>query len=113
MKMMRRVAMMLKLFNRRPKITFGLAQSKLYDQDSFLRAEMLEAVPILQDLSAEEFYIGGHHRKLAIVNREILWEGSFNILSQSDSCEIMRRIESKTLVEEAIGFTKIETHSNY
>ena len=32
-----------------------------------------------------------HHRKLAILDREILWEGSLNILSQIRSCEIMRR----------------------
>ncbi len=33
-----------------------------------------------------------HHRKLAIIDRKILWEGSLNILSQSYSREIMRRI---------------------
>lgn len=32
-----------------------------------------------------------HHRKLAIIDLDILWEGSLNILSQSNSREIMRR----------------------
>ncbi len=40
---------------------------------------------------------GNHHRKLAILDREILWEGSLNILSQKYSREIMRRIESEEL----------------
>ncbi len=38
-----------------------------------------------------------HHRKLAILDRKILWEGSLNILSQTYSQEIMRRINSKKL----------------
>ncbi len=36
---------------------------------------------------------GNHHRKLAIIDRRILWEGSLNILSQIYSREIMRRLE--------------------
>ncbi len=36
---------------------------------------------------------GNHHRKLAIIDRNILWEGSLNILSQTHSREIMRRLE--------------------
>lgn len=46
---------------------------------------------------------GNHHRKLAIIDRRILWEGSLNILSYSNSKEIMRRIngrdESKALLQ--------------
>ncbi len=38
---------------------------------------------------------GNHHRKLAMIDREILWEGSLNILSQSHSREFMRRMGSK------------------
>src|SRR3989344_7107065 len=36
---------------------------------------------------------GNHHRKLAILDRKILYEGSLNILSQIHSREIMRRLE--------------------
>jgi hypothetical protein len=36
---------------------------------------------------------GGHHRKLAMIDRKITYEGSLNILSQSLSREFMRRIE--------------------
>ncbi len=39
--------------------------------------------------------VGNDHRKLAIIDRNILWEGSLNILSQSESREIMRRINDK------------------
>lgn len=44
--------------------------------------------------------LGNHHRKLAILDRKMLWEGSLNILSQTHSREIMRRIESPVLAEE-------------
>ena len=50
--------------------------------------------------------LGNHHRKLAIVDRKVLWEGSLNILSQAYSREIMRRIESKELSEEMLKFLK-------
>lgn len=48
--------------------------------------------------------VGNHHRKLAILDRNVLWEGSLNILSQTYSREIMRRIESKKLTEEMFKF---------
>ncbi len=51
---------------------------------------------------------GNHHRKLAILDREILWEGSLNILSQKNSREIMRRIESKELTINMLYFLKME-----
>lgn len=47
---------------------------------------------------------GNHHRKLAILDRKILWEGSLNILSQSKSREIMRRIENKEIALEIFNF---------
>ena len=47
---------------------------------------------------------GNHHRKLAILDRQVLWEGSLNILSQGRSREIMRRIESKEVATEMFEF---------
>ena len=50
---------------------------------------------------------GNHHRKMAFIDREILWEGSLNILSQGWSREFMRRIESKRLTLETFKFLKL------
>jgi|688.fasta_scaffold678129_2 hypothetical protein len=47
---------------------------------------------------------GHHHRKLAIIDQKILWEGSLNILSQNNSKEIMRRTESKEQANQVIKF---------
>ena len=50
--------------------------------------------------------LGNHHRKLAILDRKVIWEGSLNILSQANSREIMRRIESRKLSEDMFSFLK-------
>lgn len=50
---------------------------------------------------------GNHHRKLAILDRKIVWEGSLNILSQIKSREIMRRIEGKKPALEMFHFLKL------
>lgn len=47
---------------------------------------------------------GNHHRKLAILDRKILWEGSLNILSQVKSREIMKRIEEEESAIEMFEF---------
>ncbi len=52
--------------------------------------------------------LGNHHRKLAIIDRTILWEGSLNILSQTYSREIMRRTEGKQSAQEMFDFLKFE-----
>ena len=51
--------------------------------------------------------IGNHHRKLAILDRKILWEGSLNILSQSKCRGIMRRIDNEELALEMFNFFKL------
>ena len=52
--------------------------------------------------------IGNHHRKLALIDRKTLWEGSLNILSQTRSREIMRRIESQELTLQMFKFLKLD-----
>lgn len=52
--------------------------------------------------------VGNHHRKLAILDRKILWEGSLNILSQTHSREIMRRIENEEFTMEMFSFLKLD-----
>lgn len=48
------------------------------------------------------------HRKLAIIDRKILWEGSLNILSQKHSREFMRRLEGFELSLEMVKFLKLD-----
>jgi len=55
---------------------------------------------------------GGHHRKLAIIDRKILYEGSLNILSQTKSREIMRRIKSYRIILQMINFLEYPKYFN-
>lgn len=58
-----------------------------------LQAEAV--IQVFEDIGVQVFLCNGnHHRKLAVIDRKILWEGSLNILSQTKSREIMRRIDS-------------------
>jgi len=50
---------------------------------------------------------GNHHRKLAILDRKTLWEGSLNILSQANSREIMRRVECEEVASQMFEFLKL------
>ncbi len=67
-------------------------------------AQARTAVLAMQELDITVLYTAGHHRKLAIIDGKVLWEGSLNILSQNDSCEIMRRTISKRLVKQMVRF---------
>lgn len=55
---------------------------------------------------------GNHHRKLAILDRKMLWEGSLNILSQNKSREIMRRIKDQILTLQLVNFLKYDQYLN-
>ena len=51
---------------------------------------------------------GNHHRKLAVIDKNILWEGSLNILSHIKSREIMRRIVGTQSVKEMTDFLGLD-----
>ena len=51
--------------------------------------------------------LGNHHRKLAIIDRQVLWEGSLNILSHIKSREVMRRINDEYSAQEMFNFLKL------
>jgi phosphatidylserine/phosphatidylglycerophosphate/cardiolipin synthase-like enzyme len=63
-----------------------------------LQAE--QATSELQQIGALVLFTDGHHRKLVIIDKRVLYEGSLNVLSQNDSCEIMRRIDSEQLAHQ-------------
>ena len=68
-------------------------------------AQASDAISAMQELGVRVLYTVKHHRKLAVID-DVLWEGSLNILSQNDSCEIMRRIVSSALSDEMLRFTR-------
>ena len=80
------------------------------EQEGYMQHEAELSIDLLQSIGILILFTGGHHRKLAIIDRKMLWEGSLNILSQNDSCEVMRRIESEQLATQMISFIKLDRY---
>lgn len=75
------------------------------DQSDGYEVQSEEEIRALEALGIQVFLcMGNHHRKVAIIDREILWEGSLNILSQRHSREIMRRLEGGGFAGEMFSF---------
>ena len=79
-----------------------------HDYEYQLQAE--ETIAMMQDIGIRVLYTTKHHRKLAIIDRSIFWEGSLNILSFYDSCEIMRRTASAPDAEMLIKFIGLQKY---
>ena len=73
--------------------------TKEYKEQSETEIQIFEDVGIQVLLCT-----GNHHRKLAILDRNILWEGSLNILSQIHSREFMRRLEGGGFAVDLFNF---------
>ena len=77
----------------------------LDEHDYFMKAEISCALKDYEESGAHITYLPGFvHEKLAIIDREILWEGSLNILSQRQSREMMRRISDEILAQETMTY---------
>ena len=74
------------------------------EHDFEYRQQAEQAVNMMQDIGICVLFTVKHHRKLAIIDRMTFWEGSLNILSYYDSCEIMRRTVSPEEAEILINF---------
>lgn len=72
-----------------------------HDEAYAIQAE--NAVSELQSLGIKVLFTVKHHRKIVVIDEEVFYEGSLNVLSFYDSCEIMRRtvsvLEAKTLIK--------------
>lgn len=76
-----------------------------YDEQSEVEIQEFEAIGVQVLLCT-----GNHHRKLAIIDRNILWEGSLNILSQAKSREFMRRLEDCGFAVDLFNFIGYEKY---
>ena len=95
----RRMRKLYPLFRKaaRRGVSFILNTRNPREHEVQMQNEAYNAVRALQDLGVLVLYTTRLHRKIAMLDDQILWEGSLNILSQGDSSEVMRRIESKEL----------------
>ncbi len=84
-------------------VTIIVNTKPIEEHDAMMADQAMWAISELQDIGVKVLMTVGHHRKIAIVD-DVLWEGSLNILSQNDSCELMRRISSASLTQEMLAF---------
>ena len=93
--------------HKKRRVEVILNTKPIEEHDSRYQDQVVAVVEILQDLGVRVLFTNGHHRKIAIID-DILYEGSLNILSQNDSCELMRRIDDALLVREMLRFIRLE-----
>jgi phosphatidylserine/phosphatidylglycerophosphate/cardiolipin synthase-like enzyme len=98
-----------KLKDRRVRVVVNTRNPRELD-DEYRREDTLNAIAELQMIGVQVLFTVGHHRKLAILDRNIMYEGSLNILSQNNSSEIMRRIESTQLAWQMIRFIGLDKY---
>jgi phosphatidylserine/phosphatidylglycerophosphate/cardiolipin synthase-like enzyme len=96
-----------KLKARRVRIAINTRDPRTHDE-GYWQDDATEAISKLQHMGVQVLYTGNHHRKVAILDRRVLYEGSLNILSQNDSSEVMRRIESISLAWQMVRFIGID-----
>ena|SRR3989344_6452831 len=79
------------------------------EHDPFMEPQSEDAITWCEQVGIQVLLCtGNHHRKLAMLDRKVLWEGSLNILSQNRSREIMRRIDNPEITLEMLNFLKLE-----
>ena len=96
-----------KLIKRGVKVYVITRDPREHGENLARQAEL--EISIFEEMGVQVLlYPGTHHRKLAILDRNVLWEGSLNILSQFYSREIMRRIESEKITRQMFSFLKLD-----
>jgi phosphatidylserine/phosphatidylglycerophosphate/cardiolipin synthase-like enzyme len=96
-----------KLKARKVRIAVNTRDPRTHDE-GYWQSDATDAISKLQHMGVQVLYTGNHHRKVAVLDRSILYEGSLNILSQNDSSEVMRRIESVPLAWQMVRFIRID-----
>lgn len=82
------------------------------EHDKYMCEEARKSLALLLEAGVQVIFSESLHRKTAIIDRNILWEGSLNILSQNESLEVMRRTESSKLAWHMVRFSKLDKLMN-
>jgi len=96
-----------KAVNRGVKVTIYTRNP--YHHDGILVTESINGIGILREAGVTVITcVDMRHRKLAMIDGYILWEGSLNMLSQNGSKEVMRRSVSNELCQQMLSFIRVE-----
>lgn len=79
------------------------------EEHGALMAEQSEAgIRFFERIGVQVLMCKSHHRKIAMIDREIIWKGSLNILSHRNSREFMEREENKQKAGVLFKFLKYD-----
>lgn len=96
-----------KLIKRNVKLTI-VTRDPIEHEDEMMRYQATNEILQCSEMGITvKLLRGHHHRKLSIIDKSIIWEGSLNILSFSSSREFMRRIEGNSQALELLNFLKL------
>lgn len=82
------------------------------EHDSLMAEQSEAGIRYFEDLGIQVLLCKSHHRKLAIIDREVVWKGSLNILSHRNTREFMEREENRQKAEELYRFLKYDRVSD-
>jgi hypothetical protein len=78
------------------------------EHDSFMAEQSEAGIQYFEKLGIQVLLCKSHHRKLAMIDRTIVWKGSLNILSHRNTREFMEREENKHKAEALFSFLKYD-----
>lgn len=77
----------------------------LEEYDDFIQPQISCSLKRYEEMGVCVFYPGKYiHQKVAVIDREILWEGSLNILSHRASQEMMRRTPNESAAMQVVNY---------
>lgn len=95
-----------RLLNKKKKVSI-VTRDPAYHLEEYIKHQSTNEILKAMEIGIKVNLISGnHHRKLSIIDNKILWEGSLNILSQNNSREIMRRLESSSESAKMLKFIR-------
>ncbi len=104
-----RMRMMMPVFEnlRAKNVNIFIVTRSTKEHSSSMQFQANEEFKKMEEIGIVILPFTGHmHRKLAVIDRSIVWEGSLNILSQRESQEFMRRFEGTQTAEQLMTFFK-------
>jgi len=78
------------------------------EHDTLMAEQSEVCIRFFEKLGVQVFMCKDHHRKIAMVDRRIIWKGSLNILSHRNSREFMEREENTRKAKILFKFLKYD-----
>lgn len=78
------------------------------EHDSFMAEQAEAGIQFFEKIGVQVFMSKTHHRKLAMIDRRIVWKGSLNILSHKNSRELMEREDDEKKAKDLFSFLKYD-----